>query len=219
MSEKPILFSGPMVRGLLDGRKTQTRRILKDQPGELDKPLMMDDGSWHVTDSQGGHMTSLAVPFRKGDRLWVRETISFGHKWTGTKPRDVPPGSPVWYWADGNPQDGDWTKPIVSIHMPRWCSRLTDIVTDVRVQSLLDISEMDAEAEGFKAGQLDDGFGPRDFGGGFTVESPGTYASAAGMFQLTWQNLHPEWDGYSSPWVVALTFTVEPSPNSGKEGR
>ena len=91
---------------------------------------------------------------------------------------------------------------------PRVRSRLTLIVEAVKIESLLAISEDDARAEGFEAGQLNDGFGPRDFGGGCTIESPGTYASAAGMFQITWAKLHPEWGGYSSPDVVAVSFRV-----------
>ena len=74
MTDRPILFSAPMIRALLAGRKTQTRRILKEQPGELDRSFMMDDGSWHVTDPRGGHMSPLTVRYRAGDRLWVRET-------------------------------------------------------------------------------------------------------------------------------------------------
>lgn len=95
-----------------------------------------------------------------------------------------------------------------SVHMPRWASRLTLEITEVRRQALLDISEDDARAEGFEEGILNDGFGPRDIGGGYTIESPGTLASAAGMFQISWAKRHPDWDGYSSPDVVALTFHI-----------
>lgn len=209
MTDRPILFSGPMVKALLAGTKTQTRRILKPKK----HACLLSDG-WtddYVLDPGNREWLESYFPWRAEDRLWVRETFSGKHDYDEQKwpPRAWFPKDPVWYWADGNPTDGDWTRPKPGIHMPRWASRLTLAVTDVRVQRLLDISDEDAEAEGFKGGPLNDGFGPVDIGDGWTMESGGGWASAAGMFQITWTKLHPEWDGYSSPWVVALTFTVE----------
>ena len=118
--DRPILFSGPMVRALLAGMKSQTRRLATS-------------------------------PLRKcepGDRLWVRETFSGPHWLAGLPPRDWPYTSPIWHWADGTPDDGDWTKPKPGMHMPRWACRLTLRVTEVRFQRLHDITEEDAEAEG-----------------------------------------------------------------------
>lgn len=195
-----------MVNALLAGRKTQTRRLIKPR-----RAVSLFNGEWsdaYVLDPKNQSWRDEEVRYRAGDRLWVRERFSFEHRFSGIPPKDVSL-SAVWYWADGNPENGGWTRPMPGIHMPRWVSRLTLSVTDVRVQRLDDITEADAGAEGFAAGQLDDGFGPRDIGDGFTVESPGTWASSAGMFLIAWQKLHPEWDGYSSPWVVALTFSVE----------
>lgn len=148
--EMPILFGAPMIRAIQVGTKTQTRRILKPQPGDLDAVFMMDDGTWHVTGSDGSHMSALGIRWRVGDRLWVREAWSPEHKWTSTKPRDIPNGDDIWYWADGNPPDGDWTKPKPSIHMPRWASRITLEVVAVRVERLQAISEVDALAEGIE---------------------------------------------------------------------
>lgn len=230
MTDRPILFSAPMILAHRENRKTQTRRTLKPQPGDLDKPFMMDDGSWHVTDSRGGHMSPLDVRYRVGDRLWARETISFEHCWTGTKPSDVPKGEPVWYWADGNPTEGDWTKPIVSIHMPRWCSRITDTVTDVRVERLQDISEADAIMEGCSAvvgsnwwqGYRGLGYGgallhqmtPGDAPPEWMIEpkpagrSAWADKSARDGFRDIWNTINGAGSWDANPWVIALTFTV-----------
>lgn len=80
------------------------------------------------------------------------------------------------------------------------------LVTDVRVQPLLNISEDDARAEGFTDGPIGDPIAETDIGDGWTVSSPGGYASAAGHFQVYWAQLYPDWDGFSSPWVAAYTF-------------
>jgi hypothetical protein len=159
-----------MVRALLAGTKSQTRRILKPQPAEwqagvidITKPMQDEDGEWGQVETIWSRplVTGMCEPEREewcplglryhvGDRLWVREAFS------GPQDNDEmtwPPsawfrGDPIHYWADGNPESGDWTKPKPSIHMPRWASRLTLAVSDVRVQRLQDISEEDARAEG-----------------------------------------------------------------------
>lgn len=230
--DRPILFSGPMVRALLDGRKTQTRRILKDQPGEIDRPFMMDDGSWHVTDSRGGHMSPLAVRFAKGDRLWVKETHSVG-AWDedGT----------VWidYTADSvrsralEPPDEDFVERLcakldkagvptkdngfygddipdrllkrVSIHMPRWASRLTLAVTDVRVQKIQDIRHADAVAEGPHP------FAPHRApqGGSCDGDPSGFDDCARCAFRRLWADINGGKTWYDNVWVVAVSFTVE----------
>jgi hypothetical protein len=113
---------------------------------------------------------------------------------------------PPWYWAHGNPNWGDWTRPKPSIHMPRWASRLTLTVTDARVQRLQEISEADAVAEG--AGFYVPGHG-------FITEAdlradPGysNFLAPRMGFEAIWASIHgPDaWD--ANPWVAALTFTV-----------
>lgn len=156
MKSRPILMSAPMVRALLAGVKTQTRRVVKAPPGEMDRPFMMDDGTWHVTDSQGGHMSPLgagrdgACPYgAPGDLLIVRETFRLPASYDGWKPGRVPDDTPVWFNATTDRQQPEgWGKTRSSIHMPRWASRLTLEITDVRVERLQDISEADARAEG-----------------------------------------------------------------------
>lgn len=192
---KPILFSGPMVRVLLDGRKTQTRRVLKDQPGDLDKPFMMDDGSWHVTDSRGGNMSPLAVRFRKGDRLWVRETFANdGH-------------GGVRYYATDDVHELRKKKP--AIHMPRWASRLTLIVTDVRVQRLQEISEADCIAEGpHEVVNMQGLGGPLDGPMIPDEKQPHVHMAPRTWYRLLWDTINGAGSWDSNPWIVALTFTV-----------
>ena len=231
--DRPILFSAPMIRALLEGRKTQTRRLAwrpYEPPG---------DGTVHIdavcVDPGEYARPSIWQKVEPGDRIWVRETWQTGmgpdgpqityratpdyfdiDAWDGDDYGAGPsfnydkcPGATWHTWLSdllaGEKDAGGWRSPI---HMPRWASRLTLEVTATKIEPLLDISEDDAIAEGFKAGRLNDGFGPRDFGNGWTIESPGTLASAVGVFQIAWSQLHPDWDGFSSREVVALTFTV-----------
>jgi hypothetical protein len=156
MSEKPILFSAAMVIALLDGRKTQTRRIVKlphNNPlGQWEpttiggenggrtadgKTVPLQGGIWHTRTGE-----CLMSPYQPDDRLWVRETHSIR-----VRPEETTDGmGRVWYQAtmQGDPHIR-W-KP--SIHMPRWASRITLEVTGVRVERLQEISEADARAEG-----------------------------------------------------------------------
>ena len=149
--ERPILFSGEMVRAILDGRKTQTRRVAKlTDSGRVRLPGKPTN--WHPDDPNAVR----ACPFgQPGDRLWVRETFTDrftdnadGERW-------------VAYQADGrmiNHSTGDRDANVgpltmrSPIHMPRWASRLTLEVTEVRVQRVQEISEEDAQAEGVGEG-------------------------------------------------------------------
>jgi hypothetical protein len=127
MKERPILFSGPMVRAILDGRKTQTRRVVKLRNDSCGDPIMPND-------------PRMPCPFGgPGDRLWVKETHG-------------PSAGGMVYRADGGtacPDGGKWRP---SIFMPRWASRITLEVTGVRVERLQDISQADAMAEGVTQG-------------------------------------------------------------------
>jgi len=175
--ERPILMSTPMIRALLDGRKTQTRRLLKPQVIEpKPRPLkhapkhpgpyfdaycgerkteenprgMSDRWCWWTADDRPDPLTEIRCPFgAPGHRLWVRE--AFTHV-TGN-------GIRVHYRADGEPTDREGrvlpTEPGLrrwwpSIHMPRRSSRITLEITDVRVERLQDIDELDALAEGIE---------------------------------------------------------------------
>jgi hypothetical protein len=150
MKERPILFTGPMVRAILEGRKTQTRRVVKPQPREapiLGYPgLVWKNKHWAINDTP-----RFVNPYgQPGDRLWVRETWS----------RDDQ--GKVWYRADGEDggaayggvdlpggatfYPGAW-KP--SIHMPRWASRILLEIVSVRVERVQEISEDGTKPEGF----------------------------------------------------------------------
>ena len=141
MKERPILFSGPMVRAILDGRKTMTRRIVKQQAdnGGYCQSLDPDKGVWLV--HNGG---SIRCPYgQPGDRLWVRETWS---AWTGGMTSCGEERAPQIEYKATSQSEGPWRP---SIFMPRWASRILLEITDVRVERLNDISEEDAIAEGF----------------------------------------------------------------------
>lgn len=137
---KPIIFSGPMVRAIIEGRKTQTRRIVK-QPeyfgcvtGDCTHDRQVECDQFIVDQSPYG---------KPGDRLWVRETWG-GDDLCGYAYRADHPDWPR-FQGDGEQPSGPWRSPI---HMPRPASRLTLEITDVRVQRVQDISEEDAKAEG-----------------------------------------------------------------------
>jgi hypothetical protein len=220
MTDKPIIFSAPMVRALLEGRKTQTRRVLKlptktHSGGPIyEHPKM---GGWAVS-TIGGHGCYLdrehtipaperaciwhqttgctVVPaYAPGDRLYVREAFSYD-RLDVDRDGTLPP----WYWADGNPSSGDWSRPKPSIFCPRWASRITLTMTEVRVQRLQEISREDAIAEGIEG----------DTDGWFDYLLPATQCCARPQdsYATLWNSLHgPDaWD--VNPWVVALTFTV-----------
>ena len=214
MSDKPIIFSAPMVRALLDGRKSMTRRVLKPARG-------LTIGDLYRAGERDGNMIRCSrhqvrdPAYAPGDRLWVRESFSGLHRLEGYPPSqwlaaqidtydglEIEEAAPIWYWADGGPTHGDWTRPRPSIHMPRWASRLTLIVTDVRVQRLQEISDSDCRAEGLPMKEV----------AGVTCWSesqngPWTPSEAVAFSNL-WNSLHGPnaWD--ANPWVCALSFTV-----------
>lgn len=202
VTDWPILFSAPMIRALLGGRKSQTRRLAW---GEKWVKSILDVAPERImrmtTQGAAIKVPTIWQKANPGDRLWVRET--FARRADGLTA----------YRAGPHPWDvkHDICRWRPSIHMFRWMSRLTLVVTDVRTEQLLDISEDDARAEGFEDGKLDDGWAePRPIADmpGWEIQAGDTLCSAAGMFQHTWSKLHPDWDGYSSPEVVALTFTT-----------
>lgn len=217
----PILFSAPMVRALLAGTKTQTRRALNPQPNMLNggKPLNDGRGSYSI---EGGWKK---LRYARGDRLYVREHWRVSKPWDDTAPRDLEPrkmsvvleaggsianeGDPLrWIpsdWPHG--ERPDWIgKFRQGMHMPRWASRITLTVTDVRVERLQDISEEDAVAEGIeKTGLLNEEvwknyFPEGNIGLGFLYPS--------NSYRTLWQSINGPGSWDANPWVAAYTFTV-----------
>lgn len=221
MADKPILFSGPMVRALLAGTKTQTRRIVREQPTQR------DDGLWDhhgyeagIIAADAAHLGQWMADFQRiqvGDRLYVREAWSGLYVFRDTPPAQresiMTPFGPhlredVWFWADGNPEGGDYERPRPAMHMPRWASRLTLTVTDVRVERLMDISAEDAIAEGVVDTGRRDG-APYSH---FTVPGvPGIVIEhePEPVYAQLWEMINGEGSWKANPWVAAYTFTVE----------
>lgn len=160
MRERPVIFSGPMVRAILEGRKTQTRRVLAKQPLDVIACKGEKEGhEWIALLQQQPEARGTMFRCRygvPGDRLWVRETCAF--IWPGEVqvPRSeckieyradtgaVLPGG----WPEENRADPDCPRWVPAIHMPRSACRLVLEIVNVRVQRLQQISEADARAEG-----------------------------------------------------------------------
>ncbi|KTC59063.1 hypothetical protein [Pseudomonas savastanoi] len=219
--ERPILFSAPMVRAILEGRKTVTRR-------EVKKPAALD------CLAAGFEPAFLALPGnadlcpygRAGDRLWVRET------WSDVNLQG-PPG--IAYRADGDVRDlmedasflnedgafnyddprskpyqfACWSEDLLggkegrwrpSIHIPRWASRILLEITDVRVERLQDISEDQAKAEGIRL-YTDHA----ELGEWWHVDGIETYsADPRKSFELLWTSVGGDWN--ANPWVWVVEF-------------
>lgn len=196
MSEHGILFSAPMVRAILDGRKTQTRRVVNPMHMSVTGEILR----WPYGD--------------RGDRLWVRETWQLARAdrnsegvvddeviWSAPIPTTDPRGKRLFddwclgYAADGG--EGPWRP---SIFMPRWASRISLKVTSARIEHLQDINEGDAEREGVDGPSCSD-------------EAYGWFPS--GAFRELWDSINGKRPGCTwadNPWVWVLTFEREPTP-------
>ena len=208
MKERPILFSGPMVRAILEGRKTMTRRVVKLRygadvvvtNGQVWKPARVDYAGY--VDCPYGQV---------GDRLWVREAFSGPHCMDASDGcKAVPPSkwgdcSRIWYWADGNMTEGDWTRPRPSIHMPRWASRILLEIVAVRVERLQDISEADAQAEGVE--RVVAGVGWRRYCDPDSEEvGVPPCGDARRSFRSLWKFINGDENWNANPWVWVVEF-------------
>lgn len=234
MADLPILFSGSMVRAILreieqpGTGKTQTRRVLNPQPfvdgyyeGEVDCTFVPSPASnlsayfrFAASAVDGGAIrTETYDPrYAVGDRLYVRETWAPLDALTHSDPGTQALADRGFYRADDSTVEGEISRWRPGIHMPRWASRITLIVTDVRVQRLQEISEGDAIAEGVEP--LHGGWFPYGITTFMTTfvnghEVPAQYCpTACGSFCMLWDSLNAD-RGYgweANPWVAAYTF-------------
>ncbi|WP_137279272.1 hypothetical protein [Pseudomonas rhizoryzae] len=213
MKERPILFSGPMVRAILEGRKTVTRRAIKRRKRSADTNFSLvqqQDGSWlpyHTFDEslidEQGSEHPIACPFGQvGDRLWVRETwagvgnVDPGYlTYRATYPACLPPN------LENVPADlravGERWRP--SIHMPRAASRILLEITDVRVERLQDISGDQAEAEGVDSALCRQ----------FFETSPSRHECKEAVihgFAGLWASINGAESWHANPWVWVVEF-------------
>lgn len=233
MADRNLSFSAPMVRALLAGRKTQTRRVIR-KPAAMNALAVFGPSFLLLR----GNVD--LVGYAPGDRLWVREAWRTGLAYDDLAPSEMGGEEQVLYEADGSTER--WYRgssgPGRYRHarfMPRWASRLTLQVADVRVERLQDISEADAIAEGVYRSEptAADEEWNREWceEHGYPYEPLRGVWMAPGVrqgwgrdkaerdrdqwggnpqfcYKLIWNNLHgaDAWD--ANPWVVAISFTV-----------
>lgn len=241
MTDRPIIFSAPMIKALLAGRKTQTRRIIKlPTKGEYVRP---DMGGWEPSTIGGGGYftfgpkgqrepvpeepciwnqttgTTICMRYSVGDRLYVRETWSHTGigVWSISDTAHARDGGPI-YRATDTQHTGPWWP---SIHMPRRYSRLTLLVTDVRLQRLQGISEDDCFAEGIETDLWDMAPVARRYGHddawfvgwpmGVSEPNISVEAEEVGRrsFASLWQSIHGADAWAENPWICAVSFSVQ----------
>lgn len=225
MADKGIIFSAPMVRALLAGSKTQTRRLIKPQPlflSGLGKRIYADQDwkkSWNGTCDDD-------LPYATGDRLYVRESYWQRGHWQPVPGQRTKAGQQKWAFVPADsvirfdqpadfrlgrhhkdPATVIWHKRLGRF-MPRELSRLWLNVTDVRVQRLQDISAADAMAEGIDSAAI------------------AHFGDPVRAYAALWNSLHgaeneQSWE--ANPWIVAISFgvnrgNIDQFPATGEEG-
>lgn len=187
MKDRPIMFSAPMVRALLDDTKTQTRRLASS-------PL---------------------AKVQPGDRLWVRENFGINDFRYGGKnpipkerPRDLEQDHMVYFCTESDPEILNEMPQRPSIHMPRWASRLTLMVTEVRFQRLQDISTRDAIAEGIELRVSDGVYVWRLYEDEGIPPYQRNTDDPRNSYRSLWTHLHGAGSWDENPALVALTFAV-----------
>ncbi|HHG0795960.1 hypothetical protein [Klebsiella pneumoniae] len=217
MKERGMIFNAEMVRAILDGRKTQTRRPIKWKQTRFTEIGEREDGSRWPWSEDAEHACDFwhPCPFGAvGDRIWVRETWQAIHDYCDENghvderryARSIPRHRgnywhPVYQEAWGNESREDRDFPWrPSIHMPRWASRILLEITDVRVERLNAISEEDARAEGIIDGGCLNCGEPEPCG----CANPEPDATDA--FAYLWQSIYGQENWNANPWVWVIEF-------------
>ncbi|HBY6729726.1 morphogenetic protein [Klebsiella pneumoniae] len=217
MKERGMIFNGEMVRAILDGRKTQTRRPVKFPVHDKNLGCELAGNELAGELSAGNYLNSAFG--KPGDRIWVREAYRLPASLDDVSPTGVgemavatgyrKPWAPTFYEFTGTFSDG-WkgfeTPPKVSgagklrpsIHMPRWACRILLEITDVRVERLNSISQEDAQAEGMELTGWRPTYSDPDSGG--EVMTP--YDN----FAQLWESIYGEESWKANPWVWVIEF-------------
>ena len=230
MTDYPMIYSAPMVRALQAGIKTQTRRLsglddVNKNPGAwslhsvgpleyMAKPSVKGrfGATFESRDIEPGtlHVCPQVSPCAPGDRLWVKEAWRFDAAWDEFKPSEMHAGDAICYEADGAQDVRAWGHPFTpgryrsARFMPRWASRTTLTVTDVRPQRVSEIREGDAKAEGVESGQTSRGLMWKAYD-----ESPNCWVDTARIsFTRLWNSIHGPDAWARNDWVWAYSFSV-----------
>lgn len=245
MKARPIPFSGPMIRALIDGSKTKTRRMFK-YPKWSDESAGIEfsgiNGGPAVLSIESGCFADVPCPYGvPGDLLWVREAWRVANRYDSKRPRDIPVractlfyeigGSRANYEEDGELRWGDepngwparredrplWVGRYRSARfMPRWASRITLRITDVRVERLQEISKADAIAEGIHGENVitgcncDGGVHQEETAWRYSYDGcgEGDFEHAQDAYAALWDSINGKGAWETNPWVWVVLFTV-----------
>lgn len=218
IKERPILFSAPMVRAILDGRKGQTRRVVnrlrkfgsisgsltefgKSDTKGYDWHFRYKRMRWH--DIEEARLLDLCTHGKIGERLWVRER---------TEEDCLGSTSLARYSADGKISNHTWwysRKSCPSIHMPRWASRILLEITNVRVERLNDVSHSDAVSEGIYGEYhrwRDPEYPLADIAYRPSENSKYRYSDARQAYEDLWESINGQGSWDLNPWVWVVEF-------------
>jgi hypothetical protein len=225
MKERPILFNAEMVRAILSGRKTQTRRVIKLPL--IDKNMGCELAGNELAGEVAANDYRNCPLGQPGDQLWVREAFRMAKSLDSHSPNVVAelslnagyktPWAPIQLEADGA-RAGKWTgfdtPPAVtepgklrpSLHMPRWASRIDLLITSVRVERLNDISEEDAKAEGASTAVWFAKHGVPEEDWETLTPGPNFPATHINGFAALWDSIYQNWQ--ENPWVWVIEFEL-----------
>lgn len=199
MTDRPLPFTAPMIRALLDGRKLQTRRLIKPRNYSARTLFFEDWSDDYILDPGNAAWRDRAIFWRPGDRVWCREawrtSARFDHLSPAAIGRDEGKKSAIMVWFEADDNSDALIPPgrlRAGMHMPRWASRLTLGVTGVRIERLQAITPEDAIREGY----------PFDAP---PAKDRNTYID---WYAELWDAINPETPWGSNPWVIAIDFTV-----------